>query len=362
MRFRKSIKIFPGVKINIGKTGFTSVSVGKPGATVNVSGKGSFLTVGLPGTGLSHRMRLSGGQPGARGSRSARFIGPLDGQAVNEAEYRRQAYLFALNLQRRILPLSADPEEASRRFMPARPHLRIWPILLGAFSVLALATLSWRGAGQSGLMTVAILTLLVSGVCALTDVWRRRRWRRAAGRVRELVESAARGHGAAVEAVFARIVEETFGPQAVGGAVLASPDGSAVSFELNLPSLEELAASVPASRFSKAGIRADRKKEQALREDYQLIAHSTLMFATGEAFRLFPTVRRVIASGWALQSDPATGRTDRGCLVSVVFERGIWGSMNPAGANPVDFTGNFPVRRDIAPDGALRPIQPFPPV
>jgi hypothetical protein len=53
-RFRRSIKLFPGVRINLSKSG-TSVSVGKPGATVNIGHGRTTTTVGLPGTGLSYR-------------------------------------------------------------------------------------------------------------------------------------------------------------------------------------------------------------------------------------------------------------------------------------------------------------------
>ena len=51
-RFRKSIKLLPGVKLNISKSGL-STSIGGPGATVNFSKRGTRRTVGLPGTGLS---------------------------------------------------------------------------------------------------------------------------------------------------------------------------------------------------------------------------------------------------------------------------------------------------------------------
>lgn len=52
--FRKSIKIMPGVRVNLTKKGISSVSVGKNGARVNVGKKGTRTTVGLPGTGLSY--------------------------------------------------------------------------------------------------------------------------------------------------------------------------------------------------------------------------------------------------------------------------------------------------------------------
>ena len=52
--FRKSFKIAPGVKLNVTKKGISSVSVGKNGARVNVSRKGTKTTVGIPGSGLSY--------------------------------------------------------------------------------------------------------------------------------------------------------------------------------------------------------------------------------------------------------------------------------------------------------------------
>jgi uncharacterized protein DUF4236 len=52
-RFRRSIKILPGVRWNIGKNS-TSVSIGGRGLTYTVGTKGSRTTVGIPGTGISY--------------------------------------------------------------------------------------------------------------------------------------------------------------------------------------------------------------------------------------------------------------------------------------------------------------------
>jgi hypothetical protein len=53
MRFQKRIKLFPGVTINLSKSGVTA-SIGPKGAKINVGGDRPRVTVGLPGTGLSH--------------------------------------------------------------------------------------------------------------------------------------------------------------------------------------------------------------------------------------------------------------------------------------------------------------------
>ncbi len=51
-RFRKCVKILPGIWINLSKKG-GSLSVGGHGLTAKISKKGVRETVGLPGTGIS---------------------------------------------------------------------------------------------------------------------------------------------------------------------------------------------------------------------------------------------------------------------------------------------------------------------
>ena len=53
-RFRKSIKLLPGLKINLTHKGISSASIGKPGASLNIGKKGTRTSVGIPGTGLSY--------------------------------------------------------------------------------------------------------------------------------------------------------------------------------------------------------------------------------------------------------------------------------------------------------------------
>jgi hypothetical protein len=60
LRFQKRIKILPGVTINLSKSG-VSTSLGGHGATVNVGTSGRrTIALGIPGTGLSYRVPLSG--------------------------------------------------------------------------------------------------------------------------------------------------------------------------------------------------------------------------------------------------------------------------------------------------------------
>ncbi|NPD17602.1 DUF4236 domain-containing protein [Xinfangfangia sp. D13-10-4-6] len=62
LRFRKRIRIAPGIKINITQKGITSATIGPRGLNVNVGKKGKYLNAGLPGTGIYSRTRISAGE------------------------------------------------------------------------------------------------------------------------------------------------------------------------------------------------------------------------------------------------------------------------------------------------------------
>ncbi len=60
-RFRKSLKIAPGVRLNLSKGGI-STSLGGRGHSLNVGKSSVKSTVGIPGTGLSYTAKAGGGQ------------------------------------------------------------------------------------------------------------------------------------------------------------------------------------------------------------------------------------------------------------------------------------------------------------
>ena len=59
-KFRKQIKLAPGLWINLSK-GFPSLSIGKRGLTTNVGQRGVRTTVGIPGSGLSYTTKTAKG-------------------------------------------------------------------------------------------------------------------------------------------------------------------------------------------------------------------------------------------------------------------------------------------------------------
>jgi hypothetical protein len=57
-RFRKSVKIAPSLRINLGKKS-ASLSIGGRGASINISDRGVKTTLGVSGTGVSYTQNHS---------------------------------------------------------------------------------------------------------------------------------------------------------------------------------------------------------------------------------------------------------------------------------------------------------------
>lgn len=58
LRFRRSIKIAPGVRLNVGSKSW-GISTGSRGARISTNSKsGTHVSVGIPGTGLSYRQKI----------------------------------------------------------------------------------------------------------------------------------------------------------------------------------------------------------------------------------------------------------------------------------------------------------------
>lgn len=94
-RFRRSMKLVPGIRLNLSKTG-TSVSVGGRGATMNISPKGIRTTLGIPGTGLSYVSQTSYHGKGAGAGSNSPTAGILPQRVQHHAKWRKVKGLCAV--------------------------------------------------------------------------------------------------------------------------------------------------------------------------------------------------------------------------------------------------------------------------
>lgn len=58
-RFRKRIKLLPGIKLNVSKSGI-SLNAGVRGASITIGKSGIYSNIGIPGTGIYSREKIKG--------------------------------------------------------------------------------------------------------------------------------------------------------------------------------------------------------------------------------------------------------------------------------------------------------------
>ena len=75
-RFRKSVKILPGVRLNFGKGGFTSTTIGGRWLKTNISDRGVKHTLGVPGTGVSYQTDAHDADASDAAPRGRRRVSP----------------------------------------------------------------------------------------------------------------------------------------------------------------------------------------------------------------------------------------------------------------------------------------------
>jgi Protein of unknown function (DUF4236) len=104
MRLRRSVKIAPGIRLNVTKTGI-GLSAGVRGARYSVHSSGrKTRTIGIPGTGVSYMSTQGGGDAGSRSSQTrqaARSGPPVVVSGAQAAPFLPKAGLFASAAEKR---------------------------------------------------------------------------------------------------------------------------------------------------------------------------------------------------------------------------------------------------------------------
>jgi hypothetical protein len=113
LRFRRTIRLFPGVHLNISKSG-VSLSLGGPGATINFNKEGTQTTLGLPGSGLNYR--------GDRTKWSQEFSPGSGGSAL-----MRYGWIVVLALAA-VLYAAGAPRLATALAIVGAVHFVLWAV------------------------------------------------------------------------------------------------------------------------------------------------------------------------------------------------------------------------------------------
>jgi len=386
VRFRKSIKLAPGVRWNISSSG-SSWTLGPRGATVGIGKRGAFLNAGIAGTGLSSRSQLSApARPVANANSTATvsmtcsidnegvlsFLdkagNPMSEAVVELAKKQNKAAILGL-IERKCTEIN-DQMEALGRLHLDTPDPAFKPAAAaGEFDEPAPAPFVPSRSGLlARLVPGRVRRIEEANAVAQRDHQHAvQRWQECKAQF----ELARREHNDLVlRQIYSELpAMERYFEQRLLAIVwpretlvsLQIDDHATLRLDVDLPEIEDMPsklASVP-SRGLKLSL-----KDMGVTKVQRLYAnhvHGILFRLVGEAFAALPTVQTVLAAGYSQRRDPGTGQMNDDYLLSVTVGRAQWSAIDFMALDSVDVSealARFDLRRDQLKSGALRAIKP----
>ena len=392
IRFRKSFKLAPGVRMNLSGGGL-SWTLGPRGASVGIGKRGTFLNTGIPGSGLSMRQSLAGNLASSQSpSRPApgkvnieltisvaddgtiTFTGedgtPVSENLVTAAKRQRGDVIMGLIHQKcaeingqvsALGELHLDtPDPANRpSFRPApysieppRPPLPKVPGFIdGLFKSRRKRIEDENAAAEARHLTAR-------------DKWAtdKVRFDQAEAQRIAFLNKALGGDPDAMEEFFENVLSDIVWPRETEVSFEVRDAGQKLVFDVDLPEVEDMptkTATVP-----QRGYRLSVKEmgPTAIQKLYAQHVHSIAFRLIGEAFGMLPTLTEVTVSGYTQRKDKATGHEEDHYLLSLVVSRSAWAQINFAELRALDVVealSRFQLRREMSKTGVFKPVTPF---
>lgn len=389
IRFRKSLKLAPGVRMNLSGSG-VSWTLGPRGASVGIGKRGTYLNTGIPHTGLYARQSLTGGKsdraaqprPNAQvaltvsvendGTLTSRDSEghPVSETLIGEAKKQQGAAIKELiqracegvNSQATALgqlhhdtpsPTTA-PSYRAAVFDTPKPHA---PTLKmpGFFAGLFKKKRARIDEENERAEMRHEKELAEWGKLKAT-------FEAAEGKKQALVQAAVDGQASAMEEFFGEVLQDVAWPRETAVSFEVLDGGSRLLFDVDLPEVEDMptkTATVPQRGFK---LSVKEMSQTAVQKLYAQHIHSIAFRLIGEAFGMLPSVQAVTLSGYSQRRDKATGHVQDEYLLSVSVPRSAWEALNFKALQDLDVVealGRLGAQREMSKTGIFKAIRPL---
>lgn len=417
MRFRKSVSLMKGVKLNASKSG-VSFTVGGKGISLNVGKKGVFLNTSIPGTGLYDRKRIDtliteklgiGKKKKAAAKEAAVpdftmtlneqgevVIENENGRAItNEAQLRtiRQteeyketyaelmaAYLKQLNAATdsftQIYKLSADvsangnhhaatlaspAKEAFNEPKPTRES--IMPALEAAAEEDAARFPFYSRKLKKRQFVQQQMEVFYARAL---DEWEARKaeWEKENDDVELTLPQSASADQAVTPDFIEQQIEKWI-------STLELPVDFALQYDydensgvlwvdLDLPEIEDVPTE-KAVELKSGQVKAKEKSQKELRQDYVTCVFGLAVFFSSYLFCLSQHIGQLVISGYTQRRNDRSGETEDNYIYSIIFDRDAFEKGRHKKSEPYAFCQNFRNRVNLLATSELKTIEPYTP-
>lgn len=391
MRFRRSIKLAPGIRMNLSGSG-ASLSLGPRGASVSIGKRGTYLSTGIPGTGLYSRERIGGSprasSPSPRQGATVQVTVSVDiddngvvtfldssGNLLSEqgiAAVKKQGADKVRNLiQSKCDEINAQVEALGEihvdtsncryfRMYELQPFAERAPVAPAPKAPGFFAKFFKSMVAKVDAKNAATLAEHERKVAA----WTAKKAQFDAGELekRQVFERVKTADIPAMGQHLGATLQDIGWPRETDVSFAIADGGKRIALAVDLPEIEDLprkTASVPQRGFKLSIKEMGATQVQKL---YMRHVHAVGFRIVGEAFAALPTVEALSLSAYSQRANAQTGQVEDQYLYSVRVPRKDWESINFENLQALDVVEaltRFELRRSMSKTGVFKAVEPF---
>lgn len=394
LRFRKSIKLAPGIRMNLSGSG-ASWTLGPRGASIGIGKRGTFLNTGIPGTGLSSRTQLSGGSSTPRPQQARLAAVPQQPQSVSlRVSVSDEGEVTATDMSgapatEQLLALAKsqakgeirglledccakinDQVEALERLHESTPNPHKKPTFQAPDYPNAqpsppapIKAKWWVLPGKRRRIAEINADALAEHQQEVLE-WNGAKRAHAAEmeKQRQLVEVGIYRDQAAMESFLEMALQDVEWPRETNVAFDLLDQGRLACLDVDLPEIEDMpkrTATVP-----QRGMRLSIKElsPTKVQRMYAAHVHGVAFLLIGETFAALPMVEQVVLSGYSQRRSASTGHVADEYLLSVRVTREQWSGLDFDHLQAIDVVealAQFEIRRAMSKSGVFKAIVPL---
>ncbi len=387
LRFRRSIKLAPGLRLNMGKRGF-GFSVGPRGASFTAGPSGVHGNLGLPGTGLSYRTSLPSGRPQAvpRGQMNVSISIKNDGRLmfaspdgvplpsnVENTTKKEHAETIRAWLEGQCAEINdvldacvnihtrSPAPEANERFRPAEFSLPMPELPKERSPGLAARFLASKRAEVERENQEAVATYERN-----VAEWNKKKaeFLEAEQRRKVIFEKLRHTDPVVMDEYLSQVLQSLSWPGETNVTFELTGQGQTIFIDIDLPEIDDFPRR--SATVAARGLRLNVKElsEKETRTNYARHVHGIGFRIAAVAFYSLPAVNQVVLSAYSQRPDKSTGGLRDEYLYSVRVLRSEWSRIDFGGLHridPIEALQCFEIRQLLTKTGELAPIEPFAP-
>lgn len=376
LRFRKSIKIAPGVKMNLGKRGISSISAGG----FNFGKRGINHTIGIPGTGISYRYKVGG-----RSNRKTKAVSvKKKSKSSNKQSYTKTSVQFALRSDGHVMCLDkkgralseALTKEAKKQNRDSIANwldkqARNYNSEVKALVNMHLDTPAPEGDVVINRQPTPPKIKKYGLISKIFPKYHQRieRYNEKALMIYEeemhkweTAENALRTDIDLMGDILSAAVNSIEWPRETLVSFDIVDSGHKVVVDIDLPEIEHMPTCEASINKAQLCLNIKDIAEKKQRLNYLQHIHAIAFRFIGEVFAHLPSVSEVILSGFSQRVSRKVAYTNDEYLYSFKVNRDLWRGINFSNLEELDVVQcfeRFDIRRKITSTGIISPIKPF---